>query len=298
MQGYLRKFGKVSLVEGNKNGSYPFAHSLLIEGDKRVVVDPAAGRQKMQDIIDSGPVHSIINTHYHEDHVTYNYMFPDAEVYFSELDQRGFESIDGMIEMGIGKFMDAELRAFLIQVYTERFHFNGIKPTGLFKGDEEIDFGGIVAQLVHLPGHTPGLYGLHFPEEEFFFCADIDLASFGPWYGDDVSSLEDMISSIKKVKTIKAKWYGVSHEGPVYEDVSGPADKYLNVIYSREKKLLEVLGVPKTLDELADLWLMYGKAYNPVNAYRAAEKALLSKHLEQLERDGKVRNNEGKFEKL
>lgn len=293
----LRRFGKVSLVEGKKNGSYPFAHSLLIDGEKRTVVDPAAGRSIMNEILQAGPVHMVLNTHYHEDHVTYNYMFPDAEVYFNELDKRGFESIDGMIEMGIGKFMDADLRAFFTKVYSERFNFNGIKPTGMLKGDEELDFGGIKARLVHLPGHTPGLYGLHFTEEEFFFCADIDLGSFGPWYGDAASSLDDMINSIKKVKTIKARWYGVSHEGPAYDEIDGPADKYLGVIYAREARLLEALRSPKTMDELTDMWMMYGKAYEPVMAYRAAEKALLSKHLERLERDGTIRENEGKFEK-
>lgn len=293
----LRRFGKVALVEGKKNGSYPFAHSLLIEGERRAVVDPAAGRAIMREILDAGPVHTILNTHYHEDHVTYNYVFPDAEVYYSELDKRGFEGVEGMIEMGIGKFMSPELREFFVKTYSERFNFHGIKATGMLKGDEEIDFGGVKARLVHLPGHTPGLYGLHFEEDEFFFSADIDLASFGPWYGDAASSLDDMISSIKKVKTIKAKWYGVSHEGPVYDEIEGPADRYLGVIYAREARLLEALSSPKTLDELADLWLMYGKAYEPVMAYRAAEKALLSKHLDRLLKDGAIKDNEGKFEK-
>ena len=50
------------------------------------------------------------------------------------------------------------------------------------------------------PGHTRGHSAFHVESDDVFFLADIDLSSFGPYYGDAWSDLEDFERSLVQVR--------------------------------------------------------------------------------------------------
>jgi len=285
-----RRFGNVVLIEGKGRGRYPFANTLLIDDSVRALLDPAAGRKLLEAVRDDGDVDIILNTHYHEDHVTYNYLFPEAQVYFHEADRRGFESLEGQFEMGIGQFLDDKLKEEYSALYVERFHFLGWEPARLLKDGDEIEFGETLARVVHLPGHTPGHFGLFFPDQRLLFCSDVDLTPFGPWYGDKAGSLDKTIESIEKVKNFDADWFIPSHEGPLYgmDEIDQRADMYLKAVFDREERIYEQMSEPVTLDELAGRWPIYGKPMSPEHMFIVAEKAMIEKHLDRFIRQGRA----------
>lgn len=63
-----------------------------------------------------------------------------------------------------------------------------------------LDLGSLKVKLVATPGHTPGHLSFFFPDEESLFLGDYDLTTFGPWYGDVYSGIEQTITSIRKLK--------------------------------------------------------------------------------------------------
>ena len=50
------------------------------------------------------------------------------------------------------------------------------------------------------------------------FLGDIDLTSFGPHYGDLSSSLDDLFTSIGRLRDVEARWYGTSYQVGVLDD--------------------------------------------------------------------------------
>ncbi len=51
--------------------------------------------------------------------------------------------------------------------------------------------GGVAVRAIHMPGHTSGHCVLLVEPGGVAFIGDIDLSSFGPYYGDATSSLAD-----------------------------------------------------------------------------------------------------------
>lgn len=288
-----RKFGNITLIEGKHNGKYPFCHTLLIEGSVRVLVDPACGRSKMTAVREEGRADVIVATHFHEDHLTYNYLFPEAEIYIHRADAPAIRSVEGFFAHGLD--MPAELRGEWANILDERFHFLGWEPARLLEDGDELLFGNTRAVVVHTPGHTPGHICLHFPDHELVYLADIDLSRFGPWYGNRLSDIDETIRSVNKVKEIKAKWFVPSHEGPVFEDIAEPAAAYLKIIEDREERILKNIKQPISIDELADKWVIYRKPRHPVEFFQPSEKGMLAKHLDRLVRDGKAAVEDGKY---
>lgn len=281
-----RRFGNITLVEGKNNGRYPFCHTLLIEDSVRVLVDPACGQKKMAAMRERAEVDLIINTHYHEDHVAYNHLFPEAEIWAHRADRIGLSSIEGYFRVGIE--MPPGMREQWSRILADRFHYLGWTPSRFIEDGEELLIGETRIRVVHAPGHTPGQVCLHFPDHELLYLADLDMSRFGPWYGDKTSDIDALVQSVKKVKEIDARWYVPSHEGPVFEDIVELADAYVRVVEEREERVLENLAEPASLEELAARWIIYKKPRTPEEFFMPSERAMLGKHLERLAGRGMV----------
>jgi len=64
----------------------------------------------------------------------------------------------------------------------------------------------------------------------------------------------------------------------------------------RERKLLQALEQAKTLEELVDQWIIYGRPVNHA-PFRLGERAHMKKHLEDLMRRGLVRQVGDRYER-
>ena len=53
--------------------------------------------------------------------------------------------------------------------------------------------------------------------DDQFFVADVDLSSFGPYYGDHWSDLEDFEKAMARCREIDARWYATFHHKGVVE---------------------------------------------------------------------------------
>jgi len=271
---------RIWIVEGGKNGRYPYAHSLYVADGGGILVDAGSDPAEIERLRNEYGIAAVVMTHYHEDHFTYLSRLPDAEVWSSGADAPALESLETLLAWY--GMVGTEWDAFFRKLLTEKFHFKPRTIGRTIADGEELRFGKTRAVAVVAPGHTPGHLCLHFPDDGILFLGDYDLTAFGPWYGDLTGDIETFRRSALRLAAIAADRYVVSHEGPVHR---GPiAEKmlaYLAVIDRREEALREYVRKPRTRAEIIARRLIYGPGRDgPWFDY--GEWALLSKHLDAM----------------
>ena len=289
--------GKVRFIRG---GKYPQSNSVLIDDDIRVIIDPACDEEKLLKIHNERPIEVIINSHGHEDHFLYNSRFPDAKLWVHALEASAYKSIEDFVDLLIGiDQVDEKSQAAWNQFFTDVVKYQPKEPDRLLEDEEIIEFGQTRVQILHTPGHSPGHLSFYFLEEKVIFLADLDLVKFGPYYGDKGSSIEDTIESLERLAKIDADFYLVSHgKEAVLEGDPAHIDRYMDVIFKREEKLLAFLDSgPKTMDEVTAHGIIYGGHTLADGAWELAmsERSMMRKHLERLERLGKARRENDRY---
>jgi len=280
------KFGPVTFIGGLNSGKYPCCHSLYIEADRKVLIDPASDRERLQQIAAGPGVDLVWLSHYHEDHFKDLDLFEESDLWISEWDASALKDLEHFFDAyGMNSFE----RRMWQQPMIDEFHFKPRRPARLFRDEETVDLGGVTVTVIPTPGHTPGHCSLYFPELEILFLGDYDLAAFGPWYGDKESDIEQTIASVTRLRSISARVWIASHEKGVFEsEPDGLWDAYLAVIDRREAKLLDFLRAPRTMDDIIEARILYGRKREPKEFYDFGERAHMGKHLERLMGRGSV----------
>lgn len=287
------RFGNIVFIPGRNSGRSPFCNSLFIDDKIKAVVDPASDKNFLIKIGENPGVDVIVNTHYHEDHIRYNYLFQKAKLWVPEFDAPCFKSVKNFFDYWgvLGSPLETAFQQRL-----EWFHYQERIPDREFSNGEILDFGETKFTVIHTPGHTGGHSCLYCKEQELLFIADIDMSSFGPWYGDKFSDIEKTIQSARKILDIPAKIFITSHEaGILYGDIRESVEKYLQIIDKREKAILDYLQKERTLDELVSQWIIYKKPREPLFFYEFSEKSMLKKHLEYSILKGQIKQNGDKY---
>ena len=288
-----KHFGPLWFLPGENSGKYPYCHSLYIEG-AGIIIDPASRRERLAELRDTQGVNMVWLSHWHEDHFMHLDLLDHLPLCVSEKDTAPLSDLDIFLD-SYGMGSNAE-RKYWRDTIIDQFHFKPRKPSRFLKGGEIIQLGDISVEVISTPGHTPGHLSFFFRELGVLFMGDYDLTKFGPWYGDVYSSIEETISSVKQLRSIPAKVWLTSHETGIFEDEPGKIwDQYLNVIDGREKKLLNFLESPRTLEEIVGAWIIYRKPREPKAFYEFGERSHMKKHLEKLMREEVVVKGEEKY---
>ena len=85
-----KKFGNIEWIQGCNRGRYPFCNTLLIRDSTTAVIDPGAGLELMTQLGGQVTVDLVINTHFHFDHIAYNYLFSRSKIYLNEIEGECF----------------------------------------------------------------------------------------------------------------------------------------------------------------------------------------------------------------
>ncbi|MFW6237466.1 MAG: MBL fold metallo-hydrolase [Desulfosudaceae bacterium] len=289
-----QRFGRLIFIPGRNQGKYPFCNSLFVDDEIRAVIDPASDEAAMAELARTEKPEILINTHYHEDHFTWNYLFQGAKLYVHAADAPCFSSLDALLD-AYGITDPGALDGWK-QILTEHFNYREQEPDHLLEDGQVLDFGRTRLQVVHTPGHTPGHCGFYCEAEGVLFTADLDLTRFGPWYGDRVSSIADTLASIDRLEQFPARVYITSHNmGIIREDVEALVRAYREVVLRREEKIIGLLDGPRTVEEIAAHWPIYKKPREPLMFYQFGEQGMVRKHLEYLVEQGRAAEEAGRY---
>jgi glyoxylase-like metal-dependent hydrolase (beta-lactamase superfamily II) len=286
-----RVIGPVTVLFGAKGGKYPHGNSLLVCGtNETVVIDPSLGIVERNG--PAPPADRVLLSHCHEDHVAGAHLYADRPWHFHEADLPGIQSLDAF--MAIYGF-PPEVEAGFRRVALEEFHFTPRTDALSYQDADVFDLGDVRIQVLHTPGHTRGHSCFQVEwgngSESLLYLGDIDLSSFGPYYGDAWSNLEDFERSLARVREVEANFYATFHHIGVLDSRDAfleRLDRYAAVIDRREIRLLEFLAeAPRTLQEVA----AHRFVYRPGDAVLFAEpveRRSMGMHIERLVRAGRV----------
>ncbi|MFH1124534.1 MAG: MBL fold metallo-hydrolase [Pseudomonadota bacterium] len=285
--------GSIKFIRG---GKYPQCHSLFVDDRTRVVIDAASDEDKLIRIQQDKPVHVLVNSHGHEDHLLYNYHFRSSAFWVHEADAHAFEAAENLVDC-YGK-SDEAVRQSWIDFLLNDCHYEPRKPDRLLRDREVIELGEVEMEIIHTPGHTPGHLCFYFPHEGILFLGDLDLVKAGPYYGDVLSSIEDTISSLNRLKSYPCETYLTGHGKGIYDGDPAHIERYLESIDRREESLVEFLREgPRTLEEITEKGIIYGpnKTLAGVWDLSLSERAMMEKHLQYLMKRGLVSRERDRF---
>ena len=285
--------GPIKFIRG---GRYPHCNSVLVEGRDRLVIDAASDEGKLRAFKDRGPLHYLITSHAHEDHLVLNYLFPESRFLAHSADARHFEDVKSLVDC-YGDMSPQEFQKWCRFMETT-CHYVPRKVDEFLSDGKVLDLGDTQVEVVHTPGHTEGHCAFYFPQEKILFTADLDLTRAGPYYADRTSDIEKTIRSLERLKGIQAETYLTAHGRGVYEGDPAYIDRYLQIIPAREERLLEFLQKgPRNLPEIVAEGLIYGK--NPAFLgewdLTISEGMMIAKHLDRLIGQGRVRRDEDSY---
>ncbi len=280
-----RVLGRTTVLGGERNGKYPHGNSVLVRGtEEAVLIDPSlslVGRA------DRPRPDRILNSHCHEDHVAGNHLYPQTPVYMHAADRPGLDSLDAMMAIyGMSPAIEVAFR----RVIVDEFHYTPRPDAHAFGDGDVFDLGRCRVRVIHAPGHTRGHSLFHVEPDDVLYLGDIDLSSFGPYYGDAWSSLAAFERTLADVRTVDARWYATFHHVGIVEGRTAfleRLDRFAGVIAAREERLLAFLAEPRTLDEI----VAHRFVYRPGDAVPLAddvERRSMRQHLERLVTDGRV----------
>jgi len=279
--------GRIKLIQGWK---YPHCHSLFIDDEIRALIDAASKEDVLLKIHRERPIDILMASHGHEDHLCYNYLFPDAQFWVHRADSHIFEDLNNLIDC-YADDMSPENRREWEEFLIKACNYLPKKADRFLEDGEIISFGKVKMEVLHTPGHTPGHLSFYFPEERIVFAGDIDLVDAGPYYGDVESSIEEMIESLNRLKSYSCDFYLTAHGKGIYKGDPSILDRYLNSIFKREEALICFLKTsPLTLDEITEKGIIYGKK-RKIGPWDMglSERMMIKKHLSFLEKRGIIR---------
>jgi glyoxylase-like metal-dependent hydrolase (beta-lactamase superfamily II) len=290
-----QEIGPVKIFFG-KLPYYPYCNTLLAKGRQTLLVDPACEEKALRALATGERIDYLFNTHYHPDHIRYNPLFDGIEFWTHRDDAPCFRSLDSMAEwVGV---KDTPYEQNWKATLTGTFGFRERNEIKEVQDGTILDLGGVFLEFIHFPGHTPGLTGFWIPEFGILFLADMELSPAGPWYHNQKASIQSIIDSVEKIRKIRADYYIPSHGREIFgKDIGPRLDRYLENIVSRERKILEALSRPKTLEELTSLSLISGFRLSPGQMWFFFEKTMVEKHLIRLLEQRKISRVGDKFQR-
>jgi glyoxylase-like metal-dependent hydrolase (beta-lactamase superfamily II) len=284
--------GRVSVFLGEKGGKYPDGNQVTIRGTETLaaldtpIVSNAIGPE-----FDATEL--VVLGHVHEDHMAGLHRLPQARIHAPMADLPAVQSWAGFAAaMGMD---DPLLLAQLLEQFQRKFFYAPRPDAQGYEDGACWELGGSRIRAFHMPGHTAGHTVLLIEPEGVAFIGDIDLTGFGPYYGDACSSLRDFRTSLARLPDIPARAWVTSHHRGVYTDRERflrDLQAFAGKLQEREQRLLALLAPgPQTLGQLVEKRLLYPPGFD-APWVRMAESRTISRHLEELLADGRVRMEE------
>ena len=281
-------FGPVRVYFGDKSGKYPDGNQVVVRGGELTAVfDTPRVANRVADVLATADL--AILGHVHEDHMAGLHLMPGKPVHVHEADLDAARSWQGLSRhYGYPQPVLDKLRPKI----EADFHYAPRPDAVGYTDGAEWDLGGGVrVRAVHLPGHTAGHSVLLVEPEGIAFIGDIDLSSFGPYYGDGSSNLADFRRSIARLPALPARRWITSHHKGVVQDRGqflALLQAFAARIDEREARLLQMLSAgPQTLAELVRQRLLYPPQANDL-WIDCAEARSIGQHLDELQADGRV----------
>jgi glyoxylase-like metal-dependent hydrolase (beta-lactamase superfamily II) len=282
------RLGPASVYLGEKSGKYPDGNQVVVRGaDTLAAFDtPLVANRLGAELLDADIV---VLGHVHEDHMAGLHRLPNAEVHVHEHDVDAARSWEGLSRhYGYSRPVLDEM----YDLIKRDFHYVPRPDAKPYRdGAKWVLGGGVTVHAFHTPGHTSGHCVLLVEPGGVAFMGDIELSSFGPYYGDATSNLADFRRTLETVKEIPAQAWVTSHHKGVITDRAtflSLLQAFASRLDAREETIAAYLAEnPATLAELVAHRFLYPKGSSGT-WYDEAERRTIEQHLDALAAAGRA----------
>lgn len=306
------RIGEIHVIRGEKKSMFPFCTSLFINDSIKALIDPGAGYHQLKTIRDSNSIDMVINTHYHIDHIVFNYLFDKSRIIVNRLEYECYQDLRnilkhyGIIDLYGEKWADDWVSLMSRPNPAKYPHTpdnrhelwtSTKRISGTFDWQSKFIFGRTTLEVIPAPGHTLGSCCLLFPNESAIYTSDIDLTRFGPWYFGRDGDIDKFIASAEYVSGLDVDYFitgheeGVLHRNEFRKRISG----FLSVIDLRDERILSILKKPMTLQEISEISPIYQMTKKKDHFVRAFEVLAVEKHLQRLLHHNSIRSEGDKY---
>lgn len=279
----------IYLVKGKNNGKFPFSHSILIFNNQKeaILIDTGCGIEKLHQLKDKFHICRIINSHTHPDHSAGNWIFKE-DVESIVVPEEGFNTSGNIFALSERFTESGELAKNWRDYVPVILGMKDCKPSQIFNKNSEIVFGDIMLIPIYTPGHTIDHYCFYEPNERILFSFDIDLTSFGPWYGHHESNIKEFKTSIERISELDIKILVSSHRSIVTDNIYGQLESFYQKFDQRTEKIQKLLnqGI-RSIRQLIEKKPIYGNFPYAEPLLRFWEGEMIKKHIKELQHEGK-----------
>jgi glyoxylase-like metal-dependent hydrolase (beta-lactamase superfamily II) len=284
------RIGPVDVFFGEKSGKFPDGNQVIVRGkDSLAVFDTPMVSNRIEDQIKAADI--AILGHVHEDHVAGLHLIPQTPVHVPAEDLGALQSHAGL---GLHYGYRPHVTQAMVERARTRFHFTARPQALAYKNDATWDLGQVKVRSIHMPGHTGGHSVLLVEPQGIAFIGDIDLSSFGPYYGDACSDLTSFRDSLRRLESVPAcAWITSHHKGVItdHEQFLHMLRQFSQAIERRQERLLAALSAsPATLADLVAMRFVYPVNFNDLYV-QDVERRTISQHLASMLATGRVRRD-------
>ena len=293
IQPLSEEFSDIFFIRGKNNARYPYSNSLLI-GDH--LIDTGISPTHLRKLKRTFPINNVLFTHWHEDHISGNYLLNNVKFYCHSKDVLPIENIDKMIPLYNVRNtpVEDELISLIKLLRMQNVKIDAlIGDNDIFDIDEQLKL-----KVLFTPGHTGGHCAFYELNSKIAFLGDIDLTRH-PYYGNLDASLIEFEESIAKIKSLDINIVVTGHRGMIEgkEKINEEIEKYKSILHERDERILSFFSErrrPIKLNEFKNSNIIYRK-YSAFKDFEIiAELLMIEKHLEKfLKKEVITENNNG-----
>jgi glyoxylase-like metal-dependent hydrolase (beta-lactamase superfamily II) len=281
-------------IEGDQRARYPYSNSMLI-GD--YLIDTGISPRRIKKLKKEFPINNVFLTHWHEDHISGNYLLRDAKFYCHSKDKAPIENVDKMIPLYNVKNtpVEDELNSLIEMLRMQNIKVDAlVEDNDIFEIDDQFKL-----KVLFTPGHTAGHCAYFEMNSKIAFLGDIDLTKY-PYYGNLDASLIEFEESIAKIKSLDVNVVVTGHRGMIEgkKKIDEEIERYKLILRERDERILAFFSEgsrPIELDDFKKHNIIYRK-YSAFKDFEIiAELLMIEKHLEKFLKQGIIAKKNNGF---
>lgn len=282
-------FSDIFFIKGKNNARYPYSNSLII-GDH--LIDTGISPSHLRKLKRIHPINHVLFTHWHEDHISGNYLLKNVKFYCHSKDVLPIENVEKMIPLYNVRNtpVEDELKSLI-----KLLRMQNIKISALIKDNDIFDINQLKLKVLFTPGHTAGHCAFYELHSKIAFLGDIDLTRH-PYYGNLDASLIEFEESIAKIKSLDINIVVTGHRGIIEgkKKINEEIEKYELILKDRGERILTFFSERSRrikLNEFKKSNIIYRK-YSAFKDFEIiAELLMIEKHLEKFLKKGIISEN-------
>ena len=276
----------IYMLEGPRKGQFPFCHAFLFVGDRNILIDAGAAEDLMINIDSEIGIDTLIISHTHPDHIRCWHVLSHRELLFPKETPESVHTLESLGERFVGSrdrgIYWASIIGNLLKLQALR------KPDARYSNGDIFDIGTARIEAIHNPGHLDDHYCFFEHITGTLFTTDIDLTSFGPWYGNPEGRVKLFKDGIKEIMKIPYKRVCSSHKLPHEGDATQAFNDFLAVFDRQKEKIFSAVGTGKTLHEIVKSSPIYNNKFLDPFIQYAFEENMANENLLLLIEEGRI----------